>query len=434
MSKTKVSADNELMASMDLHPQTSRRLRWLWLLAGLLLVLLLFFGRWNAGRTTVEVQYKTAQAQTGDLTVLVTATGNLQPTNQVLVGIEVSGTIKSVEVEHNDFVKAGQVLARLDTTKLEAGIRQSLAVLESAKARLLQAQASFHEARQVMERLRRIRQSSKGRLPAIQDFDAAEAALKRAEADKALSEANIAEAKAKLQIDKIDLEKAIVISPIDGVVLNRSAEPGQTVAASFQAPELFTLAENLTQMELQVNVDEADVGQVETGQSATFTVDAYADRIFPAKITQVRYGSQVNQGVVTYLTILNVDNADLVLRPGMTATADIVVKNIEKGLLVPSSALRFTPALQEAKEGGDSGGSLVSKLFPRFRGKKTSSRNDITGKDQQRVWILRDNKPVAVPVTIGATSGMMTEIVSGEIAAGTELIVEAISGKNSKGQ
>lgn len=434
MSKTNISADNELTASMDLHPQTSRRLRWLWLLAGLLLVLLLFLGRWNAGRTTVEVQYKTAQAQTGDLTVLVTATGNLQPTNQVLVGIEVSGTIKSVEVEHNDFVKAGQVLARLDTTKLEAGIRQSQAVLESAKARLLQASASFHEARQMMERLRRIRQSSKGRLPAIQDFDAAEAALKRAEADKALSEANIAEAKAKLQIDKIDLEKAIVISPIDGVVLKRSAEPGQTVAASFQAPELFTLAENLTQMELQVNVDEADVGQVETGQSATFTVDAYADRIFPANITQVRYGSQVNQGVVTYLTILNVDNADLVLRPGMTATADIVVKNIEKGLLVPSAALRFTPALQEVKEGGGSGGSLVSKLFPRFRGKKTSSRNDVTGKDQQQVWILRDNKPVAVPVTIGATSGLMTEIISGEIASGTELIVEAISGKNSKGQ
>lgn len=137
---------------------------------------------------------------------------------------------------------------------------------------------------------------------------------------------------------------------------------------------------------------------------------------------------------MTYLTILNVDNADLVLRPGMTATADIVVKNIEKGLLVPSAALRFTPDLQEAKEGGNSGGSLVSKLFPRFRGKKTSSRNDATGKDQQRVWVLRDNKPVAVPVTIGATSGMMTEIVSGEITSGTELIVEAISGKNSKGQ
>ena len=433
MSNIKGSADSERMASMDLHPQSSRKLRWLWLFAGLLLALLLVFGRWNGGKTTEEVRYKTAPAQRGDLTVLVTATGNLQPTNQVLVGIEVSGTIKSVEVEHNDFVKAGQLLARLDTTKLEARILQSQAVLESAKAGLLRAQAGFHEAGQVMERLRRIRQSSDGRLPSMQDFDAAEAALQRAKAEKALSEAGIAEAKAKLQSDKIDLEKAMVLSPIDGVVLKRSAEPGQTVAASFQSPELFTLAENLTQMELQVNVDEADVGQVQTGQAATFTVDAYPERTFPARITQVRYGSQVNQGVVTYLTILKVDNGDLALRPGMTATADIVVKKIKDGLLVPSAALRFTPALQEAKEEGASGGSLVSKLFPRFRGTRPAPRPEGTGKGEQRVWVLADKKPLAVPVTIGATSGLMTEVVTGEIDSGTELIIEVISGNNRKG-
>jgi len=431
MTETGTSADNEMMAFMDLQPRSSRK-SWWWLAAGLLLVMLLVFWRWNAAKTGQDVQYKTAPARIGDLTLLVTATGNLEPTNQVLVGIEVSGTIKSVAVDHNDLVKAGQVLARLDTGKLEARILQSEAVLESARARLLQARAGFREAGQVMERLQLIRQSSAGRLPSIHDLDAAEAVLKRAEADKALAEASIAEATARLQLDRIDLEKSMVVSPIDGVVLKRSAD--QTVAASFQSPELFTLAENLTQMELQVNVDEADVGQVETGQAATFTVDAYPDRIFPARITQVRYGSQTSAGVVTYPALLNVDNADLALRPGMTATADIVVKNIEEALLVPSAALRFSPARLEAKESGAAGSSLVSKLFPRRPpAARPPSGTVLTGKDQQQVWILRDNKPVAVPVRIGATSGMMTEIISGEIAPGTELIVEAVSGRNRKG-
>jgi HlyD family secretion protein len=434
MTKTGASADNETMAFMDLQPRNSRK-SWWWLAAGLLLVMLLVFWRWNAAKTGQDVQYKTAPARIGDLTLLVTATGNLEPTNQVLVGIEVSGTIKSVEVDHNDLVKAGQVLARLDTGKLEARILQSEAVLESAKARLLQALAGLREAGQVMDRLRLIRQSSAGRLPSIHDYDAAEAALKRAEADKALAEASIAEAKARLQLDRIDLEKSMVLSPIDGVVLKRSAEPGQTVAASFQSPELFTLAENLTQMDLQVNVDEADVGQVASGQSATFTVDAYPDRIFPARITQVRYGSQTSAGVVTYPTLLTIDNADLALRPGMTATADIVVKYIQDALLVPGAALRFSPARQEARAAKDSGGSLVSKLFPRRPPTaRPPSGTALDRKDQQQVWVLRDNKPVAVAVTVGDTDGMMAEIVSGEIASGTELIVEAISGKNSKGR
>lgn len=433
MTETGTSPDNEMMAFMALQPRRSWKSWLLWLTAGLLLVLLVFW-RLNAAKTSQEVQYKTDQARIGDLTLLVTATGNLEPTNQVLVGIEVSGTIKSVAVDHNDLVKAGQVLARLDTGKLEARILQSEAVLESARARLLQAQANFNEAGQVMARLQSIKQASAGRLPSIHDLEAAEASLKRADADKAVAEASIAEAAAKLQLDRIDLEKSMVVSPIDGVVLKRSAEPGQTVAASFQSPELFTLAENLTQMELQVNVDEADVGQMETGQAATFTVDAYPDRIFPARITQVRYGSQTNDGVVTYPALLKVDNVDLALRPGMTATVDIVVKNIEAALLVPSAALRFSPARQEAKVSGTAGGSLVSKLFPRRPPTARPPADTVlTGKDQHQVWILRDSEPVAVPVRIGATSGMMTEIISGEIAPGTELIVEAVSGGSRKG-
>ncbi len=431
MNQTGTAAEQE-MAARDLQHRKSRKFWWLWLLLGLLLLVLLVFWRWKVAPTSQDVQYKTEQAQMGNLTVLVTATGNLEPTNQILVGIEVSGTIKSVAVDHNDFVKAGQVLARLDTSKLEARILQSEAAHESAQARLQQAKASLLEASQIMERLRLIRQSSNGRLPSTQDLDAAEAALKRAEADKSLAEASIAEAQAKLQIDRIDLEKSKVVSPIDGVVLKRSAEPGQTVAASFQSPELFTLAENLMLMELQVKVDEADVGQVEAGQTANFTVDAYPDRIFPAVISQVRYGSQVDAGVVTYLTILNVDNADLALRPGMTATADIKVKHIEDALLVPSAALRFIPPRQEVKETAVSGGSLVSKLFPRRSPAPKSASRVKAGKDQQQVWLLHDQQPVAVPVTIGDTNGLMTEIISGDISAGTELIVDTVSDKKNK--
>ena len=165
-------------------------------------------------------------------------------------------------------------------------------------------------------------------------------------------------------MDQTNLDKAIIVSPINGVVLARSVEPGQTVAASLQAPVLFTLAEDLAKMELHVDVDEADVGQVRDGQQATFTVDAYPDRVFPAQITQVRYGSQSVEGVVTYLTVLNVDNSDLSLRPGMTATADIVVKELKNALLVPNAALRFAPAQQEKESRNQFGRQPAQQALP----------------------------------------------------------------------
>ena len=399
-----------------------------WLALVVLLVLILALGRWFLlARNNTEIQYKTAEASRGDLTVIVTATGNLEPTNQVEVGSEVSGTIASVLVDYNDFVKAGQVLAKLDTTKLEGQANQSRAAVESARANLLQAQASLLEAENEIKRLVHVRELSGGKVPSVLDFDTAEAALKRARAVEAMVRSNIVEAEAKLLVDQTNLEKAIITSPINGVVLIRSVEPGQTVAASLQSPVLFTLAEDLTKMELHVDVDEADVGQVKEGQQATFTVDAYPDRTFPAHITQVRYGSQAVEGVVTYLTVLNVDNSDLSLRPGMTATADIVVQQLRNALLVPNAALRFVPPQQEEQEVGTEGGSLLSKLFPRpsqTRPKKSEESGD---KKKQRVWTLRDNKPVAVPVITGATSGIMTEVVSGEISAGMPLIIESVS-------
>lgn len=424
------AADNGNMTMTFKAPKPAARSRVWWWLPLLVAVVALSVWRMAGGRKEPKIEYRTAEAQRGNLVVQVTATGNLEPTNQLLVGIEVSGTIRSVEVEHNDFVKAGQVLARLDTDRLEAQVQQSKATLESARAKVLLAESNLEEADRELKRMQQLRKASDGRLPSQYDYDTIMSSWQRSKAEKVVAEATRAEAEAKLEINQTDLRKAHVRSPIDGVVLKRSVEPGQTVAASFQAPELFTLAEDLTKMELQVNVDEADVGLVQSGQPAIFMVDAYPDRQFPAAISQVRYGSEVSEGVVTYLTILNVDNSDLSLRPGMTATADIEVQRVENALLIPSAALRFSPPPQEDKEMASSGGSLLNKLFPRpTRRPKPVLSKKVEKRQNQQVWVLRDQQPLAIPVTIGASSGTMTEVVKGELEPGAAVIVEAISGR-----
>jgi biotin carboxyl carrier protein len=207
----------------------------------------------------------------------------LEPLKKVDVGIEVSGTIKSVDVDYNAEVKVGQTLANLDTTRLDAQAQQNEAALEAARARVLQAHASVEEAEAQMARLIRVRELSGGKMPSQNDLDTGKANLARAKADEASAKASVAQAQATLDVVRTDISKAVIKSPINGVVLKRSVEPGQTVAAQFQSPTLFTLAEDLTKMELQVDVDEADVGQVKEGQAATFTVDAYPDRTFPAQ-------------------------------------------------------------------------------------------------------------------------------------------------------
>lgn len=379
------------------------------------------------------VQFKTQPASRGNITMKVSATGNLEPTNQVDVSSELSGIIETVEVDHNDQVKVDQVLAKLDTDKLEAQVLQSKAALESAKAQVLQAQATLEETRLELQRLKKAYELSGGKVPSQCDLDAAGAALARAQADEASAKAQVTKAQAMLQAEETDLAKTAIRSPINGIVLSRSVEPGQTVAASLQAPVLFTLAEDLAQMELHVAVDEADVGQVKEGQEATFTVDAYPEETFPARITQVRYGSQNTDGVVTYETVLKVDNSNLLLRPGMTATADITVQKVANAILVPNAALRFTPPARKdgKKKKRSDGGSVMGKLMPRPpRPQKTSSNNraDTAGTNtNQRVWTLNNGHLVPIPVKTGATDGIMTEILEGDIVPGMELVVSVVS-------
>ncbi len=389
------------------------------------IAIILFIIIWAKSGESSLTQYKTEQVQQGDLTVEVTATGTLQPTNEVEVGSELSGIVKSVEVDYNSKVKVGQVLARLDTSKLNAQVTQSKAALESAKAKVLQAQATLNETRSKLTQYQKVRELSNNKVPSQTEFDAAEASFERAKADEASAKAAVSQAEATLKAYETDLSKAVICSPIDGIVLTRNIEPGQTVAASFETPVLFTLAEDLTKMELHVNVDEADVGQVKEGQDAEFTVDAYSNRTFKAKIIQTRYGSETVDGVVTYETVLKVDNNDLCLRPGMTATADITVLKIENAILVSGSALRFKMTSEESKK--NNSGGLVSTLLPHPPSQSKQKENTISSGNQQQVWALKDGQPIAVGVTTGATDGVMTEILEGDIEPSMSLITDIIS-------
>lgn len=400
---------------------TNRRL---WLAGALVatavaLLLFLCFGKEEAG-----LSYVTEQAVTGTLVVKVSATGNLEPTNKVDVGSELSGIVDKVFVDDNARVEKGQVLAILDISKLRDAVTKSRANLAAAKAQVMQTEATVAEARANLARYRQVAKLSGGKVPSKSEMDTAEANLKRAEANEASARAGVSQAWADLQSDETNLAKASIRSPINGVVLKRSVEPGQTVAASFQAPVLFTLAEDLTKMELQVDVDEADVGQVKVGQKATFTVDAWPGRQYSAVITRVSYGSQEEDGVISYLTVLEVKNEDISLRPGMTGTAEITTLTRQTALLVPNAALRFTPpAMAAAPE--KSSGSVLGSLMPRppQQEKKTAAA---PSSGAPRVWVLRGGVPVPIEVRTGATNGRVTEITGGALKEGIEVITETL--------
>jgi len=396
---------------------------WRWMLVLILLAGALWW--WlGTGDGEKTVRYQSTEATRGDMTVTVSATGTLQPTNQVDVGSELSGIITRVLVEDNDEVVEGQVIAQLDTARLKDAITSARASLESARAGVLQAQATLTEARSNLSRQEEVFRISGGKVPSKAELDTAKATLSRARADLAAAKATVTVREAELSSANTNLEKASIKSPIKGVVLLRDAEPGQTVAASLQAPVLFTLAEDLARMELEVNVDEADVGQVAEGQQATFSVDAYPDRKYPATITRVSYGATTTDNVVSYVTTLKVDNDDLSLRPGMTATAEIVTVTRENALLVPNAALRFTPS----SGGAAPSRSLIESLMPRPpRNNAPKTVKPVDGSTARQVWVLRDNQPVAVSVTIGVTDGRQTEIVGGELKAGDAVITDTAS-------
>jgi HlyD family secretion protein len=244
----------------------------------------------------------------------------------------------------------------------------------------------------------------------------------------ASTKAEVARAQATLSLNRSDREKAVILSPVNGVVLTRQIEPGQTVAANFEAPVLFILAEDLSQLELQVDVDEADVGQVREGQEAVFTVDAYPEKHFPATITQVRYGSKTTEGVVTYTTVLKVNNDDLSLRPGMTATAVITTRKAEAALLVPCAALRFEPPQAPAAAPASGKRSVLSSLIPHPPRRESKVNAAPRNGREQKVHVLQDGQLRAVPVATGLTDGSLTEIRSGLLEPGMNVATEILPG------
>jgi HlyD family secretion protein len=436
---------NEDLAAIVRSSQSRPFRKWSIILAGLALLgtgAWFYLTRENADEGKTE--YVTEPASLGHISLIVTAAGNLAPINQVVIGSELSGTIDEVYVDTNDTVKKNQELAKLDTSKLNQQTERSRAALLAAKARVSQAKATMEEAKAAFARQQELHQLSEGRTPSRATMETSRATVSRAEADLESADASVAGAEAEVRAFERDLEKAIIRSPVDGVVLSRTVEVGQTVAASFTAPTLFTIAEDLRKMELLVSVTEADIGRVQAGQTATFSVDAWPRRKYTATVKKVAFGSANNQntgsgsnnnnnngaastGVVTYSTELEVTNEDLSLRPGMTATVDIAIMDKQDILIVPNSALRFDPetaasigAPEKTKR------TLVQSLSP-GSGRRWRSGTPIpkvkSTSEGPRVFILQDGEPVEVPVTPGITDGRVTEITGNSLKPDTPVII-----------
>ncbi len=402
-----------------------------------LLLILFLLSRCFGG--SADGEFATAPIQRGDLRVTVSATGKLAPTNQVTVGSQLSGLVTRVVVDVNDRVVAGQPLALIDPEQLDDQIRAGSAALAANVAQVGQAQATVAESQAQLARLESVYKLSNGRVPSTAELQTGRATYQRSVAALRVAQANVTAARAQLSQSQTQRARAIIRSPVSGVVLARQVDPGQTVAASFNTPTLFVIAQDLSQMKLEVAIDEADVGQVKLGQRATFAVDAFPGRTWPATITRVDLGSNLTVSaassssttttgtaatgqVVSYAADLTVANPGLDLRPGMTATADIVTSEKKDVLLVPNAALRFRPTTGGA--GAEQGGGIAGSLTFRPRRGQRPERSATVGRGaQQTVYVKgEDGKPQPVTVVTGDTNGRMTEVIGGNLKPGQLVI------------
>ena len=373
-------------------------------------------------------RYLTEPLTKGNLIITVTATGTLQPTNKIDVGSELSGTVSRVMVDVNDQVRPGQVLVELDTLKLKDQVTRSQAQWRAAQARWSQVQTTLGDAQQALHRLEQVHRASGGKVPSQAELTTAQTAVARGSAEVASAQALIQDAQAALSVDETNLRKAFIRSPIQGVVLNRSVEPGNAVAASLQAVTLLTLAQDLKQLKLNVNIDEADVGKVREGQRATFTVASYPNRTYPAQVRRVAYGSTIKDNVVTYVAELEVSNEDLSLRPGMTATVVVTTDAREDVWRVPNAALRFAPDVLATEErSGIREGGILSRLVPRMPAQAPRHATLAPGAFQ-RIWVLREDRPVAIPVDAGPSDGRWTEVRGAGLTADLPVILQTTQG------
>jgi len=424
-------------------------------LIGIMVIILIllggFFFYWLTSQSGSDQKFRFAKVERGEVNLVVTATGTINPVINVLVGSQVSGTIKALYADFNSQVKEGQVIAQIDPAIFEAQVEQgkanvlnaqanllnAKANLENAKANLVKAEIAVADTKRTLERnlplmeRKVIAQATMDTAQTNYDTALAQKEVAKAQVESAASQvesskAQVEQAKATLKVAETNLKYSTIRSPVNGTVISRNVDVGQTVAASLQAPTLFTIAKDLTQMQVDTNVSEADVGRITVGQDSTFTVDAYPERIFRGKVSEIRNAPIIVQNVVTYDVVVLVDNKDLKLKPGMTANVSVMIAHREGVLKIPNAALRFRPVFAKTESGkGDP---------PQKAGEKGKSSEGDQGRPG-KVWVLsKGGKPTPVSIVLGITDGTFSEVISGDLREGMEVIVEETSGKKASAQ
>jgi HlyD family secretion protein len=383
------------------------------------------YGFWRWSSSPKESPYVTMPVQRGNITQAVSSTGTLQAVVTVLVGSQVSGTIDKLFADFNTKVKAGQVVAQLNQDKFKASVDQARANLLAAESNLAKAKVTVVDAQRTLERNRELRKRD---LMAQSELDAAQTAYDAALAQLEVNKAQTAQSQAALNQATVDLNNTVIRSPVDGIVISRNVDVGQTVAASLQAPILFTIANDLSNMEVHTNVDEADVGNVTEGQEVSFTVDAFPARRFRGRVHQVRNAPIVVQNVVTYDAVVRIDNKDLLLKPGMTANVQFLVSRRENVLTIPNMAMRFKPPDQK-NEAQDLLRQEQRRAAPTFGAKRTSrapgGADGGGGRGGRRVsiYVLRAGQAEPVEIQLGVTDGSKTEVRDGELEENDAVII-----------
>lgn len=408
----RTESDSAIETALGLDQKGLRKTRrrgWLYGLLALIVIAAGFVGYQGYAGSPVKIDYTTVPAAVADLTVTVSATGTLQPLTQVDISSQLSGIVRSVSVNENQQVKKGDVLAALDTTRLEVQIERAEASAKAAAAKVEDATVTLNENEKALARAAAL---TKRGMATDQSLEAATATRDRSRAALDSARANLAIANADLKSQQTDLANSTIYAPIDGIVLTRSVDPGQTVASSLQAPVLFIIAADLRNMELVAAVDEADIGAVKSGQHARFTVDAFPERPFDAEIRDISYASVTTDGVVTYNARLEVDNNELLLRPGMTATVSVVTRQAKGVLTVPTTAFRYRPPAASTAPAWS-----LRDLFTGRMGRPGGDRQrqaTTTPTDGSRtLYVLENGRPRPVNVKTGSTDGELTEVTSG---------------------
>lgn len=380
-----------------------------------------------------EVSYKTARIERGTIVSTVAATGNLSAVTTVQVGTQVSGTIQKLYADFNSRVKKGQAIAEIDPSLFNASVEQSRGNFLSAEANLQKAKVALSDAERTYSRNKKLLAEG---IISQGDYDVAETALQSAKAALKAAEGSVAQTRGSLMQSSTNLRYSVIRSPVDGVVISRAVDVGQTVAASFQTPTLFTIAQDLTKMQIEVSVDEADISRIVLDQQATFTVDSYPEQTFRGQVVQIRSAPVITQNVVTYVVVVNVNNSDLKLKPGMTANVSIEVAKKDAALRLPPAALRFKPKSKgdDAKAKGSGEKNVANPQRP-ASGPATPGAGKPGGRkggNAQQVYILKEGKPTAVPVKTGIANNSSIELVEGALKEGDEVIIEQIGGDSKK--